>query len=210
MKTELEYILPFRRYSTRKTTIWRDISLLAVRIHSYGCWIRNVVQVSIRNSWCWWLHISETITITETWFAPFGSATLALGHCEKRNSNISYRFVDIPPEAQSPERDISLLFLFFFFFFLLFLLSDQKIGHLSPPTGMVRSWKFWHHIKARDRTKRISDFGAENSNSLIPYEGNQFPIINISDIVPHISCGRFPWKTERAGAGGSTHEKIVG
>ena len=38
----------------------------------------------------------------------------------------------------------------------------------------------------------------------------QVPIINISDVAPHISCGRFPWKTERAWAGGSTHGKIVG
>ena len=37
----------------------------------------------------------------------------------------------------------------------------QKLGHVSPPTGMVRSWKFRHHIKARDRTKTISDFGGK-------------------------------------------------
>ena len=45
---------------------------------------------------------------------------------------------------------------------LLLLLSfRQKLVHVSPPTGMVRSWKFRHHIKARDRTKRISDFGGK-------------------------------------------------
>ena len=31
---------------------------------------------------------------------------------------------------------------------LLLLLSfRQKLVHVSPPTGMVRSWKFWHYIK---------------------------------------------------------------
>ena len=30
----------------------------------------------------------------------------------------------------------------------------QKQGHVSPPTGMVRSWKFRHHIKARDTDDR--------------------------------------------------------
>ena len=120
MKTELEYLLPFRRYSTRKTTIWRDISLfllLAVRIHSYGCWVYNVVQVSIRNSWCWRLYISETITTTETRFAPFGSVTLALSHCEN-GTRISLNVSEIFDRKNSPERDISLFLLLLFFFYL--------------------------------------------------------------------------------------------
>ena len=32
-----------------------------------------------------------------------------------------------------------------------FLLSAEQLGHVSPPTGMVQSWKFWHHMKARDK-----------------------------------------------------------
>ena len=34
--------------------------------------------------------------------------------------------------------------------------------------------------------------------SLIPYEGKHFAMINISDVAPNISYGRFPWKIERA------------
>ena len=45
---------------------------------------------------------------------------------------------------------------------------------------MVRSWKFRYHIKARDKTKRISDFGGK-FRSLIPSEGNMFPIFPAGD-----------------------------
>ena len=36
------------------------------------------------------------------------------------------------------------------------------------------------------------------------------PIINISDEAPHISCGRFPWKTEREGTGVNKRENCRG
>ena len=36
------------------------------------------------------------------------------------------------------------------------------------------------------------------------------PIINISDEAPHISCGRFPWKTERDGTGVNKRENCRG
>ena len=75
---------------------------------------------------------------------------------------------------------------------------------------MVRSWKFRHHIKARDRTKRISDFGGKIPTPLIPHEGNKFPIINIGDVVSRICCDRFPWKTERDGTGVKKRENCRG
>ena len=103
VKTELEYLLPFQRYSTRKTTIWRDVSLLAVRIHSNGYWFRSLVQVSIPQFWCWRRHISETILTTETSFAPFGSGTIALGHSENR-TRISPTISEIFDRKNSPER----------------------------------------------------------------------------------------------------------
>ena len=97
VKTKLEYLLPFREIFDRKQEPWTRCSFtlfLAVRIHSYGCWIRNVVQVSIPNSWCWRLYISEKITTTETWFVPFGSVTLALGHSENE-TRISFTVSEI-------------------------------------------------------------------------------------------------------------------
>ena len=42
----------------------------------------------------------------------------------------------------------SQMYISFLFFFLL---SAEQLGHVSPPTGMVQSWKFWHHMKARDK-----------------------------------------------------------
>ena len=36
------------------------------------------------------------------------------------------------------------------------------------------------------------------------------PIINISDEAPHISCGKFPWKTERDGTGVNKRENCRG
>ena len=52
----------------------------------------------------------------------------------------------------------------------------QKQGHVSPPRGMVRSWKFRHHIKARDRTKRISDFGGKIPTRCFPMRGTSSPL----------------------------------
>ena len=119
---------------------------------------------------------------------------------------MSYCFEDIRPEAHSSERVISL----FFFPIILFLLSAEQLGHVSPPTGKVQSWKFWHHIKDRDKRKRIFDFGGKIPTRWFPMRENNFPIINIGDVAPHIFCGRFPWKTEIAWAGGSKHGIIVG
>ena len=52
----------------------------------------------------------------------------------------------------------------------------QKLGHVSPPTEMVRSWKFRHHIKARDRTKRISDFDGKIPTRWFPMRGTSSPL----------------------------------
>ena len=173
MKTELEYLLPFRRYSTGSESPERDISLfllLAVRIHSNGYWFRSLVQVSIPKFWCWRIHISETIWTTETSFAPFGSATIALGQSENR-TRISPTVSEIFDRKNCPERG------YFFILFLILIPSfRQKQGHVSPPTGMVRSWKFRHHIKARDRTKRNSDFGGKTPTRWFPMRGTNSPL----------------------------------
>ena len=112
VKTKLEYLLPFRRYSTGSQSPEHVISLflflffflLAVRIHSYGCWFRSLEQVSIPKFWCWRLHISKTIRTTETSFAPFGSATIALGHSENR-TRISPTVSEIFDRKNSQERE---------------------------------------------------------------------------------------------------------
>ena len=74
-----------------------------MRIHSNGYWFCSLVQVSIPKFWCWRLHISETIWTTETSFAPFGSATIALGHSENR-TRISPTVSEIFDRKNCPER----------------------------------------------------------------------------------------------------------
>ena len=59
---------------------------------------------------------------------------------------------------------------------LIILSFRQKQGHVSPPTGMVRFWKFRHHIKARDRTKRIFDFGGKIPTRWFPMKGTSSPL----------------------------------
>ena len=46
-------------------------------------------------------NISETITTTETWVAPFGSVTLALGHSENE-TRISLTVSEIFDRKQEP------------------------------------------------------------------------------------------------------------
>ena len=142
-----------------------------MRIHSNGYWFRSLVQVSIPKFWCWRRHISETIWTTETSFAPFGSATISLAHRGNR-TRISPTVSEIFDWKNSPERGY-----FFILFLILILIPSfrQKLNHVSPPTGMVRSWKFRHHIKARDRTKRISDFGGKIPTRWFP----------MREIIPH-------------------------
>ena len=148
-----------------------------MRIRSNGYWFRSLVQVSIPKFWCWRRHISETIWTTETSFAPFGSATIALGWQWKQNSNISYRFGDIRPEKQPRTRYFFILFIILIILILLIIPSfRQKLVHVSPPTGMVRSWKFRHHIKARDRTKTISDFGGKIPTRWFPMREISSPL----------------------------------
>ena len=148
--------------------------LLAVRIHSNGYWFRSLVQVSIPKFWCWRLHISETIWTTETSFAPFGSATIALGHSKNR-TRISPTVSEIFFGKTAQNADISL---FFSSSYSSYYYSSfrQKQGHVSPPTGMVRSWKFRHHIKARDRTKTISDFGGKIPTRWFPMREISSPL----------------------------------
>ena len=74
--------------------------------------IRSLEQVSIRKSWYWRLYISETITTTETSFVAFGSTTLALDFCWRRNSNISCRFGDIRRERQQ----FVAIFLYYYYY----------------------------------------------------------------------------------------------
>ena len=57
-------------------------------------------------------NISETITTTETWVAPFGSVTLPVGQ-RGNETQISLTVSEIFDGGKSPERDVS-LFLFFF------------------------------------------------------------------------------------------------
>ena len=99
-----------RKHSVRDTWFkywcrgvgWTQMmSSLAVRIHSYGFWVSNVVQVSIRKSWCWRLYISGTITTTETWVARFGSVTLALGQSEN-GTRITLIVLEIFDRKQEP------------------------------------------------------------------------------------------------------------
>ena len=65
-----------------------------------------------------------------------------------------------------------------YFFIIIIIINSfrQKLGHVSPPTGMVRSWKFRHHIKARDRTKRIFDFGGKIPTRSFPMRGTNSPL----------------------------------
>ena len=62
------------------------------------------------------------------------------------------------------------------FFLILSLSFRQKLGHVSPLTGMARSWKFHHHMKARDRAKRISDFGGNIPTRWFPMRETSSPL----------------------------------
>ena len=108
-------------------------------------------------------YISETITTIKTTYVPFGSVIIAIDESENRTrlSLTVSEIFDRKHIALNGERVISLFFFPILLLLLLLLLSDEQLGHVSPPTGMVRSWKFRHHIKARDRTKRIFDFGGK-------------------------------------------------
>ena len=119
-------------------------------------------------------NISETITTTETWVAPIGSVTLLVGH-SKNETRISLTVSEIFDREQEPWTRY--FFILIIILLLLLLLSfRQKQGHVSPPTGMVRSWKFRHHIKARDRTKRIFDFGGKIPTRWFPMRGTSSPL----------------------------------
>ena len=121
-------------------------------------------------------NISETITTTETWFAPFGSVTLPVGH-SKNETRISLTVSEIFDRKQEPwTRYFFILFIIIFIIILLLLSFCQKLGHVSPPTGMVRSWKFRHHIKARDKTKRIPDFGGKIPTRWFPMRETSSPL----------------------------------
>ena len=122
-KNETRISLTVSEIFDRKQEPWTRyffILLLAVRIHSNGYWFRSLVQVSIPKFWCWRLHISETIWTTETSFAPFGSATIALGHSENR-TKISPTVSEIFDRKNSPERGY-----FFILLFIIILLSDKS------------------------------------------------------------------------------------
>ena len=121
-------------------------------------------------------YISETITTIKTTYVPFGSAIIAIDESENRTrlSLTVSEIFDRKHIALNGERVISLFF--FPIILLLLLLSDEQLGHVSPPTGMVRSWKFRHHIKARDRTKRIFDFGGKIPTRWFPIRGTNSPL----------------------------------
>ena len=111
MKTELEYLLPFRRYSTGNKSPQRDISLFfsiiimpceLVRRHIRTCSskfyvkIENLEILDVGD-----YNISETIKTTETWVAPFGSVTLPVGH-SKNETRISLTVSEIFDRKQEP------------------------------------------------------------------------------------------------------------
>ena len=70
----------------------------------------SVEQVSIRNSWCWRLYISETVTTTETTFHQLVARLLTLA---KVKTELEYLlpFWRYSTGNTSPERDISLFLL---------------------------------------------------------------------------------------------------
>ena len=139
-----------------------------VRRHIPSC--SSKFDVKIENLDVGDYNISETITTTETRVAPFGSVTLPDGH-SKNETRISLTVSEILDRKQEPWTR------YFFILIIILLLSfRQKQGHVSPPTGMVRSWKFRHHIKARDRTKRISDFGGKIPTRYFPMRGTSSPL----------------------------------
>ena len=125
VKTKLQYLLPFRRYSTGSTSPERDISLfffpiIILIIKSFANFVRNdLLNLQRSNRSAFEIHdyndsnISETITTTETTFVPSGSPTLALDFCWRRNSNISYRFGDIRPETQA----LNAIFLYSYYYY---------------------------------------------------------------------------------------------
>ena len=92
------------------------------------------------------------------------------------------------------------VFLVLILFIIIINSFRQKLDHVSPPTGMVRSWKFRHHIKARDRTKRISDFGGKIPTRWFPMGEISFPYF----------LREIPVKNRESCDRRSTHEKIVG
>ena len=83
-----------------------------MRIHSYGFWVSNVVQVSIRKTWCWRLYISGSITTTETRFAPLVARLLPLDTV-KTELEYLLPFQRYSTRKTTIWRDVSLFLLFF-------------------------------------------------------------------------------------------------
>ena len=119
---------------------------------------RSVKQVSIRNSWCWRLYISETMTTTETSFIPVGSVTLGLGHSENR-TRISLTVSEIFDRKHKPWTRY-----FFILIFLSFWWTGQHsvyFDHVTPPREECQSWIVWYQMKDILGEKRIFDFGGK-------------------------------------------------
>ena len=127
MKTELEYLSPFRRYSTGNTAlnaIFLYSSLLLSRTNSFE---RLLDSASSNFSSKWKIpdvdnyNISETKTTTETSFVPVGSVTLVLTQSEN-GTRITLTVSEIFDRKHIALNALflyssSLLLLLFFFFF---------------------------------------------------------------------------------------------
>ena len=103
VETKLEYLLPFRRYSTRSKSPGRDVSLFLFLLllsrsrTSFGTtctWLQRSYRSAFKIHDFDDYNISGTITTTKTSFVPFGSVTLAPNYSENE-TRISHTVSEI-------------------------------------------------------------------------------------------------------------------
>ena len=102
VKTKLEYLLPFWRYSTRSKSPERDVSLFLFLLlsrsrTSFGTtctWLQRSYRSAFEIHDFDDYDISGTITSTKTSFVPFGSVTLAPNYSENE-TRISHTVSEI-------------------------------------------------------------------------------------------------------------------
>ena len=140
-----------------------------MRIHSHGCCFYNVVQVSIRKSWCWRLYISETITTTETTFVPSGSTTLAISKSEN-GTRISLTVSEIFDRKRKPLTQ--------YFFILIKSFANYRSERLVEFTTSYRS-AFENH-----------DYNDSNiSGTITTTETSFIPVGSVTPPVPYTENG---------------------